>query len=153
MAVNPEHAFRDGFGPPGGPSAVVSIEAALREKLEARGVSGERAFRLLFDLENRGVVDRDALARALHRFNIPASEAEVDALVARYDSTGARGILVSDFCERLLAPDFPTAAEKARRLDTQLDPERKTPVMSPPTLPSSMSQSNITDASNNDAAR
>lgn len=115
VAVNPEHAFRDGFGPPGGPSAVVSIEAALREKLEARGVSGERAFRLLFDLENRGVVDRDALARALHRFNIPASDAEVDALVARYDSTGARGILVSDFCERLLAPDFPTAAEKARR--------------------------------------
>lgn len=115
VAVNPEHAFRNGFGRPGGPSAVVSVEAALREKLEARGVSGERAFRLLFDLENRGVVDRDALARALHRFNIPASEAEVDALVARYDSTGARGILVSDFCERLLAPDFPTAAEKARR--------------------------------------
>jgi Ca2+-binding EF-hand superfamily protein len=115
VAVNPEHAFRDGFGPPGGPSAVVSIEAALREKLEARGVSGERAFRLLFDLENRGVVDRDALARALHRFNIPASEAEVDALVARYDSTGARRIGAADFCERLLAPDFPTAAEKEKR--------------------------------------
>ena len=44
-----------------------------------------------------------------------ASEAEVDALVARYDSTGARGILVSDFCKRLLAPDFPTAAEKEKR--------------------------------------
>ena len=116
VAVHPELAFRDGFGPRGGPRAVASIEAALREKLEARGVSGERAFRLLFDLENRGWVDRAALARVLHRFNIPASEAEVDALVARYDASGdGARICAKDFCERLLAPDFPTAAEKAKR--------------------------------------
>ena len=116
VAVNPEHAFRDGFGPPGGPHATASIEAALREKLEARGVSGERAFRLLFDRESRGWVDRASLADALHRFNIPASEAEVDALVARYDGAGdGARIGAADFCERLLAPDFPTAAEKAKR--------------------------------------
>jgi Ca2+-binding EF-hand superfamily protein len=116
VAVNPEHAFRDGFGPPGGPHATASIEAALREKLEARGVSGERAFRLLFDREGRGWVDRASLADALHRFNIPASEAEVDALVARYDGAGdGARIGAADFCERLLAPDFPTAAEKEKR--------------------------------------
>ena len=116
VAVNPEHAFRDGFGPPGGPHATASIEAALREKLEARGVSGERAFRLLFDRESRGWVDRASLADALHRFNIPASEAEVDALIARYDGAGdGARIGAADFCERLLAPDFPTAAEKAKR--------------------------------------
>ena len=116
VAVNPEHAFRDGFGPPGGPHATASIEAALREKLEARGVSGERAFRLLFDREGRGWVDRASLADALHRFNIPASDLEVDALVARYDGAGdGARIGAADFCERLLAPDFPTAAEKAKR--------------------------------------
>ena len=116
VAVNPEHAFRDGFGPPGGPHATASIEAALREKLEARGVSGERAFRLLFDREGRGWVDRASLADALHRFNIPASEGEVDALVARYDGAGdGARIGAADFCERLLAPDFPTAAEKEKR--------------------------------------
>ena len=40
----------------------------------------------------------------------------MDALIARYDGAGdGARIGAADFCERLLAPDFPTAAEKAKR--------------------------------------
>ena len=44
----------------------------------------------------------------LHHFHLPLRPGEVDALMARYDSTGMGKISYTDFVSRLLPADYPT---------------------------------------------
>ena len=105
---------RDGGGN-GGPSAILGIETCLREKLDARRISGERAFRLLFDRKGKGWIDREGMARVLHEFNVPASAEEVAALVAKHDGAWMGKMTARHFCRRLLRTDFPNAENAAAR--------------------------------------
>ena len=119
MAMNPTAGFRGKFGKPSGVHSVNCVEIALREKLEQRGVStSERTFRLLFDKSNVGYIDFDSLSRVLHEFNVPVTEGEVNALLAKYDTSGSGKIKIKDFCAKMLASDFPTEVNrKVRNID------------------------------------
>jgi len=47
----------------------------------------------------------------MHRFHIPLRPAELDALIARYDSTGRGVITYADFVANLLPADYPTVRQ------------------------------------------
>ena len=66
-----------------------------------------------FDKDRSGFITKTQLAEALHDFQMALSPAELDALIARYDSTGTGQISKADFVARLLPADYPTAANRA----------------------------------------
>ncbi|EEH60917.1 uncharacterized protein MICPUCDRAFT_12795, partial [Micromonas pusilla CCMP1545] len=50
-----------------------------------------------FDKDRSGFITKTQLAEALHDFQMALSPAELDALIARYDSTGTGQISKADF--------------------------------------------------------
>lgn len=131
--------FIDGFGrelkelkkgkaPPVAAPKTVSADDAeeiLREKLAAKSAGGakeqRKAFQI-FDKQNKGFIDRDAMVEALHHFHLVLSRPEdVDSLMAKYDSSGEGKISFQDFIAKVLPADYPTAsAKKARVVDAKI---------------------------------
>jgi Ca2+-binding EF-hand superfamily protein len=92
------------------------IENRLRDKLMSRSKGGPAELRKAFthfDKDRSGFITKTQLAEALHDFQMALSPAELDALIARYDSTGTGQISKADFVARLLPADYPTAANRA----------------------------------------
>ena len=130
--------FIDGFGrelkelkkgkaPPVATPKTVSADDAegiLREKLAAKSAGGakeqRKAFQI-FDKQNKGFIDRDAMVEALHHFHVVLRPEDVDSLMAKYDSSGEGKISFQDFIAKVLPADYPTAsAKKARVVDAKI---------------------------------
>lgn len=131
--------FIDGFGrelkerytkgkaPPVAAPKTVSADDAeeiLREKLAAKSAGGakeqRKAFQI-FDKQNKGFIDRDAMVEALHHFHLVLRPEDVDSLMAKYDSSGGGKISFQDFIAKVLPADYPTAsAKKARVVDAKI---------------------------------
>lgn len=91
------------------------VEAMLREKVMTRNKGGKMELRRAFthfDKERTGFITRDALAKVLHHFHLPLRPGELDAFMARYDSSGTGRISYNDFVSRLLPADYPTATQQ-----------------------------------------
>ena len=97
------------------------IESMLRDKVMGRSKGGPMELRRAFthfDKERDGFIGRDAFAKVLHQFHLPLRPGELDALIARYDSTGTGKISYADFVSRLLPADYPTTQQqKASRIN------------------------------------
>ena len=118
VAVNPEHAFRDGFGPRRAAHATASIEAALRSRSSRRAAfpasarsgccstaraeaAGSTARR--WPTRYTGSTSQRARRRWMRSSRVTTARATARGSAPRISASG------------FLAPDFPTAAEKAKR--------------------------------------